>query len=306
LRFAGLCAARHIARLPAPFAALPVSFLQLALLASYGLPRNPLRQACQDISLLSEQAGYEQSPRTVYSGFARRLRYMANAYLKVYREGGAAVRDQIEFEDHGERILADTLSRHNGLVLAVPHTLGAVFAGIGLAAAVPACLLATVRSRSRQPVYEDFISRMGVDFIIADRSASQLHTVRACVNALRGGRVLATAVERVEHGEERSYVRMFGQSVPISTWPARLAARVRVPVVPCHIRIRDGKVRPIVAEPLLGPDPTAVMQVCLSFFERHLLANPADWGFLLDKRWRRVLREAASAPLLITRANGHD
>lgn len=43
-RFAGMSAARQVAKLPPSLTGVPVSLLQLALLASYGLPGNPLRQ----------------------------------------------------------------------------------------------------------------------------------------------------------------------------------------------------------------------------------------------------------------------
>ena len=295
LRVAGALASHEIVRRsPTPVARAIIRAARLTLLALYPTPGNPLRRACGDIAEICRQAGYEYSTRMVYSAFACRVQYMGDAYLKAYRDGGTAVADLVEFENQGDRLLAQILEERKGLLLAVPHTLGAVFAGIGLAAAVPSCLLVKTRSLINSRALRGFLERMDVDFVLSDPTASGIQVVKESLHRLKDGQVLATAVERIDRGRDSFSATAFGQPATLSCWPARLAAQARVPVVPCFIGISRGKVRPVVEPPLESDDPAEITQRCMSFFERHLLAAPWEWAFLLDKRWRRVLAQAAA------------
>jgi hypothetical protein len=48
-------------------------------------------------------------------------------------------------------------------------------------------------------------------------------------------------------------------------------------------------------EPLVSNELETLAQHYVSFFEEKMLADPASWAYLGDKRWRRVLREASEA-----------
>jgi lauroyl/myristoyl acyltransferase len=65
------------------------------------------------------------------------------------------------------------------------------------------------------------------------------------------------------------------------------------PIVPGFIHTDQGGFILIAAEGSLEPDLRKSTRRWMSSFERRFREHPADWVFMLDKRWARVLAAAA-------------
>ena len=66
-----------------------------------------------------------------------------------------------------------------------------------------------------------------------------------------------------------------------------------MPVVPCYLAVQGVQIVVRLGGAIVSSDPQAILAHTISFFEREILADPASWAFLADKRWRRMLRRAA-------------
>jgi lauroyl/myristoyl acyltransferase len=88
--------------------------------------------------------------------------------------------------------------------------------------------------------------------------------------------------------------RIFGVKVEFAPWAARIAAKRGVPVVPAYFHSTDNGVRVALGKPLRTEDPAIAIQHYASFFEQCILQDPASWAYLADRKWCRVLRQAAA------------
>jgi lauroyl/myristoyl acyltransferase len=116
---------------------------------------------------------------------------------------------------------------------------------------------------------------------------------RAMFSALDDGQVLVATVDNVDPGFGVE-AKIFGTEVEFAPWAARIAVRRRVPIVPAYFRSTADGVRVVCGEPFTTTDPAAAIQHYVSFFERCILEDPASWAYLIDRKWSRVMRRAAT------------
>jgi len=99
-------------------------------------------------------------------------------------------------------------------------------------------------------------------------------------------------LDKVHVGGDGIAARIFGQAVHFPPWGSKWAAELGVPMLPCYLRLRDGRIEPVFGPYLQGSDPVHLTQGCVRFFEACILEDPASWTFMLDRRWRKVIRKA--------------
>jgi lauroyl/myristoyl acyltransferase len=107
--------------------------------------------------------------------------------------------------------------------------------------------------------------------------------------------MVAATVDNVHRGDGGVEVSIFGQRVSFAAWAAKIATRKSTPLVPTYYHSKDGRVRIRFGEALVTRDIEEAVQHYVSFFEKYILEDPASWAYLADRKWRRVLRQAASA-----------
>jgi lauroyl/myristoyl acyltransferase len=105
--------------------------------------------------------------------------------------------------------------------------------------------------------------------------------------------VLVATVDNVDPGFGVE-AQIFGNAVEFAPWAARIAVKRQVPIVPAYFHSTVNGVRIACGEPLVTADATEAIQHYVGFFERCILKDPASWAYLMDRKWSRVLRRAAS------------
>jgi len=120
------------------------------------------------------------------------------------------------------------------------------------------------------------------------------------VRALADGKVLVTTLDNSYRKPDAVDVDVFGLPKAFGPWAARIAAKRRVPMLPCYPRSENGRVEVWTGDPRIDSDPRVLMENYVGFFERCILRDPGSWAFLGDKRWGQHLKEAVAAvPLAV-------
>jgi lauroyl/myristoyl acyltransferase len=282
-------AVRH---LPAQVTRAWVRVLCETARATHVLPGHPLVATCRDVALLAARRGHRHLPAALAGGFVDRLRRVFEHAIRLWHEGPEAVRGAVHVPAGTRALFQRMREQHGAGFLAVPHNQGAVLASIEVSRLAPTVLVSrnpasVARTRAALDLYE----RMGVRVLMV-RGANPYEVARACLGALRDGQVLVVTVDNLVRNAAVP-VRMFGREVSLPSWAARIAARARLPILPAWIGFERGRFCVEAPGVLVADDPAEAVRRCAAWFEERILADPASWGFLADKRWRKVLAAAA-------------
>ncbi|MGH8221827.1 MAG: hypothetical protein ACREQZ_02525, partial [Woeseiaceae bacterium] len=184
------------------------------------------------------------------------------------------------------------LREHGAFMLFAPHNFASAFAALGLSRMLPMVLIirnATTIRRTRLAL--ETFERMGTSILMV-RGGNPFELARGMYTALAAGKVLAATVDNVDPGSAAT-AQIFGVDVEFADWSARIASRRRVPVVPSYYHSSPDGVCVRFGEPLVSDDSAELMQHCVRYFERCILEDPASWAYLADRKWWRVLGQAA-------------
>jgi lauroyl/myristoyl acyltransferase len=292
----------HVARhyhwcirvLPAPMFRLYLRLLESLAALWFRVPGNRLRESCEHVAVLAARAGYEHRPRDIYRAFLRRARGIFDGALCLYREGVEAAMRRIDISDDDIRTLQREAAMHGGVMIAVTHNQGSVFASARLAHAVQTLLVArNSPSVERTRIALDLFERLKVKILMV-RDGNPFELSRACLRASREQTAIVASLDPVFRYANRVEVPVFGRSVGLNPWAARIAVKARIPVVPAYVHTRGEQVRVAFGEPKLARDVERAMAHYTRFWEQRILEDPASWSFLADKRWRRILAAAAA------------
>ncbi|GMR17061.1 MAG: hypothetical protein BMS9Abin32_115 [Gammaproteobacteria bacterium] len=278
---------------PPALAIAPLRLITGVARALYRVPGNPLRQACVYVCAIAARHGRQHEPKLVYRQFLRNVVNAGRGYQRLLRGGPEAVLDGIRFGVEERRRVEQLLAEHGGCILACPHNPGSAFSAVRMNQHMPLLVVmknsATIR-RTRLAL-ESF-ERMQARIIMV-RSGNPFELSRAMFTALKDGHVIGATVDNIDRGEGGVSVRMFDMEIPLAPWAAKIAAKKKVPVLPSFYHSRADGVDVVLGEPLVTDDLQQAMQHYASFFEARILEDPASWAYLADRKWRRVLRQAA-------------
>lgn len=275
---------------------LPASWLRpvpkaaaVAMKILYWAPGNPLRRVCRDVSILCARAGHDWTPFRIYAGVIGQLEFAASGYLRLFSEGPDYVRELVDTPPEIRFEWTDLCRRHGGLVIAAPHNACSVLAAVWFSKELSALILSRrYRSGRRRSLYSAFFERI---------EAHPVHPVEdeeLCLSSLRQGGIIVEALDKIHRGSDGVRVTMFGRPVRVPPWAPTWAAEGCVPMLPCYLTVVRGRIKPIVGRATVSGDPGALAQASMTFFEEQILSDPASWTFMLDKRWRRLIREAVT------------
>jgi lauroyl/myristoyl acyltransferase len=137
----------------------------------------------------------------------------------------------------------------------------------------------------------DFFERMQVTVLMV-RGGNPFELSRTLFAELKKGTVVAATVDSIDHSSQTT-VRMFGQEVGFASWAAKIAVKKQVPIIPAYFRSNGSQVNAIFGEEIVTGDIQTAMQHYAAFFENQILQDPTSWAYLGDKRWRKLLQQAA-------------
>jgi lauroyl/myristoyl acyltransferase len=279
-------------------AGLPETFRR-AILASVGglakagyfIPGSPIPRA---VSNFCRAAG-RSDPWPVYSQMVRNVEHAALHYATLFRYGRSKLLSQIVIDPSWATEYERLGSGNRGLIILVPHCVGAVLSSAGLSDFCPTTLLVREpRSPARCQLMLEYVQKLGPKYILS-RNVPPATVMRNIVRSLREGQVVVGTTDVVTRGADTVETQAFGQRIHSPAWPARISARFGVPIVPGYIRMDGPQITLLAAEGYHEPDIQKCTQRWVSNFEHWFRRYPSDWVFMLDKHWSRVF-SAASAP----------
>ena len=274
-------------------ALLPVRLMIGLMRVLYVWPKNPLRQSCEYICVLAHQAGFAHQPKQIYHQYLDNALGVIENYFQLYRRGAEAMLDRIEFAPAQTALLHKLLDEYGGVMVAVPHNFGSAFSTLKMHREFPLVLIARNPSTiARTKAALGMFERMQVSIIMV-RGGNPFELSRTLFSVLKSRKVLAATLDNVDRSELGVKARFFGQQVGFPSWAAKIAARLGVPVVPSYFHSKGKQINGVIGEPLVSNELESLAQHYVSYFEQKMLADPASWAYLGDKRWRRVLREAS-------------
>src|SRR5882724_1594757 len=280
-----------IAELPENFRRAILASIGGLAKASYFVPGSPIPRTVGNFC----SAAGRSDPWRVYSQMIRNVEHAASHYATLFRYGRSKLLSQtvidpswaVEYERFG--------SGNRGLIVLVPHCVGAVLSSAALSNFCPTTLLVREpRSPARRQLMLEYVQKLGPEYILS-RNTPPATVMRNIVRSLREGQVVVGTTDVVTKGPDTVETEAFGQCIHSPGWPARISARFGVPIVPGFIRMDGPQITLLAAEGYHEADIEKSTQRWVSNFEHWFRRYPSDWAFMLDKHWARVF-SAASAP----------
>lgn len=285
---------RAVRVLPVGLALLPVRILLAAASILFILPNNPLRKACENIYRLMPDGNNEAKPlpRQIYSQFLRNALGVLHNFFTLYRHGSEAVLPRIHMHADDRLRIQSLIDTHGGIVLAVPHNIASAFSALRIGDSFDMLLVAkNSPTIERTRIAIDFYERMNLSLLLV-REGHPVELSRAMFTCLKDGKLVAATLDNIDRTAGRIPTQLFGQTVCLSDWAARIAARMQVPVVPAYFHSHGKNIEVSVGTALVSQDIPNAVQHYASFFEQEILKDPASWAYLADKHWQKVLSKA--------------
>lgn len=277
--------------LPETFQESVVESLGILARGYYFAPRSHARKVVKDLCKVAGRS----DPRAVYFGLVQRMVFAAHAFGRLFRAGVAeAVADIVRY-DEGVRSKCDEIrDRYGSAIVVVPHCAGSVLSATLVSRTFPSVLLVREsKSRRRSEIMTEYLGKLGPELLFV-RRASPASVARRILGAIRQHKFIIGTTDLIRRQPDTIEVEMFGRPVPLPAWPARFAARRKVPIAPVYPRISNGCIIVTMDEPIVVKDMREATQRWASCFERKIRKYPTDWPFMLEKRWACVLADAAA------------
>jgi lauroyl/myristoyl acyltransferase len=285
---------RFMRKAPRPLALAPVALVLGSGRLLYFMPGNPLRRAAHDMAEICRAHGRNIAPQTIYRGFLANARALAELGLRLYRHGWQEVIEDVQFPAEDIARIQALVEQYGGVAVAVPHNIGSTFSGIRFDKAFSSVLLSkNSASVERTRIALDFFERLDAKVLMV-RDGSAIQISRALIKLLRSKKVVAITMDRLARPEDGIAAQMFGQTVWFPGWASRIPTKVGAPVVPAYVKSVGRQLQGVFGPAVVTRDPVEATAQVAAFLERQIIEDPASWAFLAEKRWGRVLAEAAA------------
>lgn len=260
--------------------------------AGYFVPGSPIARTVGNFC----QAAGRSDPWPVYSEMIDNVERAALHYATLFRYGRSKLLSQTVIDPSLAAEYQRFSGGNGGLMILVPHCIGAVLSSAGLNDFCPTTLLVREpRSPTRCQLMLEYVQKLGPKYILS-RNTPPATVMRNIVRALKEGQAVVGTTDVVTQGGDTVETHAFGQRIHSPAWPARISARFGVPIVPGFIRMDGSQITLLTAEGYHEPDIERSTQRWMSHFEYWFRRYPSDWAFMLDKHWSRVF-SAATAPV---------
>lgn len=289
--------AKTLGTAPRPLQIAGYAALRALLWLIYFCPRSPLRKTASALAVAVGQ----NNPRRIYAGFVNGLSQTAYR-MELISQGRTDEIDallRLPERDRLEQLATDG----GGALLVMPHCHGSLVMVRALAARYPMLMLIREpKNDARAAAQRRFFNHMGCEILDVRRN-SEATVARAVLKALRHGKFVIGTVDRIQNAPsvdeqvsrttDNVRVTVFGQPVGIAGWPARFAAKAKVPILPVMVEQTEDAVTLHLGEPISVGEIQATTQTWASALECFFKRFPNDWIFAYDKHWARVLNAQA-------------
>lgn len=258
--------------------------------AAYFLPNSHLSRTLGNFC----QVAGRTDPWPVFSRMIDNIEQAALHFTRLYRYGRSELLAQTAIDSGLEAELRRLGGNQQGAIILVPHCVGAVLSSARLSTVSPTVLLVREpKDPGRCRLLLEYLQKLGPEFIFA-RNAPPAMVIRNIVRALKEGKVVVGTTDLVKADADTVQTRAFEQRIHSAAWPARLSARLEVPIIPGYIHMEGDQITLLADEGYVDPDIQRSTQRWVHSFEKRFRQYPSDWAFMLDKNWARVLAAAAS------------
>lgn len=242
------------------------------------------------------------SPRQIYRDFVEGVLLFAKR-IEMLSNGDVETIDKLLKIPQQER-LDEIIKEHGGALLALPHCHGALLMVRGLASRYDTLMLIREPKKDdRAQAQRRYFANMGCEVLDVRRNNEAI-VARTVLKALRQGKLVIGTVDRIKLpppeaepvSKERDNVRAnaFGLPVGVPGWPARFAAKCKVPILPVMVEHTKADIILHLGEPIVATDVLSTTQKWLSALEQFFVRFPGQWIFVYDKHWSRLLRNRLS------------
>ncbi len=232
----------------------------------------------------------------IFSSMVANIEHTALHFGRLYRYGRDQLVAQTDLDLFFQAESRRLSQAGNGLIILVPHCIGAVLSSARLSMFHPTVLLVREpRDQNRCRLLLEYLEKLGPEFILA-RNTPPTVVMRRLVRALKDRKVVVGTTDALgPDGPDKVDARAFGQRIYSPSWPAELSSRLNAPILPAYIHMEGPKIKLLGDKGYVATDVRQCTQRWVSSFERRIRQYPSDWAFMLDKNWARVLAEAAMA-----------
>jgi lauroyl/myristoyl acyltransferase len=283
-----------IRHMPAGLALLPAHLTVTLVRCAYRWPGNRLRKACEALARIAQhEQALSHDPHRIYARFLDNALGVIENFFALYRRGHAAVLPRTVMDPQDIETIDRLIGEHGGVILAVPHNIGSAFSALRIGHAFDMLLVAkNPPTIARTRIALDFYERMQVCVLMV-RGGNTFELSRVLFSVLREEKLLAATLDNIDRSNNSVAVQMFGQTVGLPGWAARVAVKMQVPIVPAWFQSAGRQLRIITGEAILTDSARAAVSHYARFFERRILEDPASWAYLADKHWQQILENAA-------------
>ena len=281
-------AVKCLARMPGPAQRAVLGAATRLAECSYFVPGSHVRKSVENLCAVSGRADPLWVAQKMFGNVGRVLQL----YALLLREGSESVARHVEVMAESLRRVERVREEYGTGILLVPHCTGGVLSVALVARILPVVVMVREsKSPRRWEILREYFGRLAPE-VIEVRSTPPAVVARRILLALRERKLIIGTTDLIRKTEDTVEVKVFGQSAWMPGWPARFAARRKVPLIPAYCRVCDGRVVLMCDEPYLASDVTLATQRWASYFEGCFRRYPEDWPFMLEKRWSRLLAAA--------------
>ncbi len=257
----------------------------------YSVPGNHLRRTAEN---LCRVIGHPD-PRGMFFEAADKLTSAAVLYGTALRHGPEVVANLTTMDEVSYARCQKVLDTRGSGMAVTTHCAGSVLAAPFFGREFPSrMLMRESKSETRARISRQYFEKLGMNAIYA-RRADPVSLARGILRAFKEGALVVGTADLARRTEDTIQVEVFGQPVWLPAWPSRFAARRDVPILPLYVRIEDERIHMSVDEPFDEKDLAVSTQRWASSFEQSIRRHPADWVFMFDKHWSRIIAAAAAA-----------
>lgn len=278
-----------VLRMPGWLARPAFGSVGLAAKSYYFAPGSHTRRTARNFCALTGRS----DPRGMYFEMVSKAVRVGTLFGRLIREGPEAVAGELDMGGDVLRICDDLRAKGQGAIFVVPHCVGSVLSTAGFAKRYPTVvLLRESRDPQRSGILKQYLEKLGAELFYVRRTEPTT-VARGILRALHEKKFIIGTTDLLRKNEDSAEVKVFGQSIRMVAWPARFAIRRGAPLVPTYVRVDNGRIVLELAPPFLGTDIESATQRWATHFEEWFRRYPSDWIFMYDKRWAKVIADAA-------------
>ncbi len=259
--------------------------------AYYWAPGSHVRRCTENLCAVTGR----RDPYWVYSTLIDNLGLVLRLSGKLLSKGPDALTPHMRFDPESLRQLRQAFDEAGGAILLVPHCTGSVLSSVLMSREFPTVIMAREsKSEHRRRIMRKYFDRLGPETIEVRRTPPAA-VARRILKALHEHKLVIGTTDLIRRKDDTVPIRVFGREAWAPGWPARFAQRRKVPIIPGFIYTDNGQFVLAGGEPYQVADLEEGTQRWMNHFAEAIGRWPQDWPFMFEKRWARLLEEAAAA-----------